>query len=53
MKKPNDRPKVTGPDEGDSREAILANLKEAFSEMALIRSGKKKGTPVQEFLDGL
>lgn len=45
--------KITKMDEGDSREAILQNVKAGFEEMKLFKEGKKQGTPVQEFLNEL
>jgi hypothetical protein len=45
--------KVTATDDGDTDEAIRQNLTEAFEEVKLIRAGKKKGTPLNEFLNEL
>jgi len=45
--------KVTSTDEGDSKEAVLQNLKEGFEEMKQINAGKKKGTPLRAFLEEL
>jgi hypothetical protein len=40
-------------DEGDSKEEIIANLKEGFKEMKAFKEGKVKGTPLQDFLNEL
>ncbi len=40
-------------DEEPTKQAILDNLKEGFEEMALIKKGKLKTTPLNDFLDGL
>lgn len=37
----------------DSREDIIANLKEGFKEMKLYKEGKMKGTPLKDFLNEL
>lgn len=37
----------------DSREEIIANLKEGFKEMKLYKEGKMKGTPLKYFLNEL
>jgi len=39
--------------DGDSREEIIANLKEAAKELKLLKAGKLKTRPLQEFLDEL
>jgi hypothetical protein len=40
--------------EGDrTKEQILDGLREAVAELNEIKAGKKKGTPLKEFLDGL
>ncbi len=39
--------------EGDSKDAIVANLKEGFKEMKLYKEGKTKGTPLKDFLNEL
>jgi len=39
--------------EGDSKEAIIDNLTEAFQNMKLIREGKLEGRPVEELLNEL
>lgn len=44
---------VEKPEEGDSKEEIVQNIKEGFEEMKLIKEGKKQGTPLQDFLDEL
>ena len=38
---------------GDSKEEIIANLKQGFKEMKLYKEGKLKGTPFNNFLDEL
>ena len=38
-------------EEGDSKEAIIANLKEGFKEMKLYKEGKISGTPLKDFLN--
>jgi hypothetical protein len=40
-------------DEGDSKEEIIANLKEGFREMKAFKEGKTKGTPIEDFLNEL
>jgi len=40
-------------DDGDTREEIIANLKQGFNEMRLYKDGKLKGTPLKDFLDEL
>lgn len=40
-------------DDGDSKEEIIANLKQGFKEMKLHKAGKLSGTPLNEFLDEL
>ncbi len=40
-------------DENDDKEEILANVREGFEEMILIKQGKMKGTPAREFLKEL
>jgi Ni,Fe-hydrogenase III large subunit len=45
--------KVVEEDEGDSREDIIANLKEAAQSLKLIKEGKLKTRPLKEFLDEL
>ena len=40
-------------DEGDSKEAVIENLKNGFEEMKLFKNGKKKGTPLKDFLNEL
>lgn len=40
-------------DEGDSKEKIIANLKEGFREMKAFKEGKTKGTPIEDFLNEL
>lgn len=40
-------------EKGDSREEVIANLKEGFKEMKLYKEGKMKGTPLKDFLDEL
>lgn len=37
-------------DEGDSKEAIVENLKQGFKEMQLIKDGKLKTTSAKDFL---
>jgi hypothetical protein len=44
--------KVEEPD-GDSREEIIANLKEAAKELKLIKAGKLHGRPARELLNEL
>jgi hypothetical protein len=38
---------------GDSKEEIIANLKEGFKEMKQFKEGRLKGTPLEDFLDEL
>lgn len=38
---------------GDTKEEIIANLKEGFKEMKQFKKGKLKGTPLEDFLDEL
>ena len=40
-------------DKGDSKEEIVANLKEGFNEMKLYKEGKIKGTKLEDFLNEL
>ena len=40
-------------EEKDAREEVIANLREGFKEMELIKQGKLKGTPLNDFLDEL
>ena len=40
-------------DEEDTKEEVIANLRQGFKEMELIKQGKSKGTPFKDFLDGL
>ena len=40
-------------EEGDAKEEVIANLREGFKEMELIKQGKSKGTPLNDFLDEL
>ncbi len=40
-------------DEGDSKEAIVENLKQGFKEMQLIKDGKLKTTSAKDFLNEL
>lgn len=39
--------------EGDSRNAILSNIKKGFEEVQLAKKGKLKTTPAKEFLNEL
>ena len=39
--------------EGDSREEIIANLKQGFKEMKLYKQGKLKTTVAKDFLNEL
>lgn len=39
--------------EGDSKEEIIANLKQGFKEMKMYKQGKMKGTPLNDFLNEL
>ena len=38
---------------GDSKEEIIANLRQGFKEMKLYKDGKLKGTPLNDFLNEL
>ena len=38
---------------GDTKEEIIANLKEGFKEMKQFKEGRLKGTPLEDFLDEL
>ena len=40
-------------DEGDSKEAILSNIKKGLEEVKLARQGKLKTTPAKDFLNEL
>lgn len=40
-------------DEGDSKEAIVANIKQGLNEVKLIQEGKLTSRPAQELLDEL
>ena len=40
-------------DDGDSREEIIENLKQAAKDLKLIKEGKLKGRPAREFLKEL
>jgi hypothetical protein len=40
-------------DGGDSKEDIIANLTQSFKELRLIKEGKLKGRPAEEFLNEL
>lgn len=40
-------------DDGDTKEEIIANLKQGFKEMKLYKAGKLKGTPLNDFLNEL
>ncbi len=40
-------------DEAPSKDEIVKNLKKGFKEMALIKKGKIKTTPLKEFLNEL
>jgi hypothetical protein len=40
-------------DEGDSKEEIIANLKQGFKELNLYKQGKLQTTPAKEFLNEL
>jgi len=40
-------------DEGDTDEEILANIKQGFIEMELVKRGKMKSRPAKDFLDEL
>ena len=39
--------------EGDSKEEVIANLKQGFKEMKMYQEGKMKGTPLDDFLNEL
>jgi len=39
--------------EGDSKEEIVANLKQSFKELKLYKEGKLEGIPAKELLDEL
>ena len=40
-------------DKGDSKEAILSNIKKGLEEVKLARQGKLKTTPAKDFLNEL
>ena len=40
-------------DDGDSKEAILSNIKKGLEEVKLARQGKLKTTPAKDFLNEL
>ena len=40
-------------DEGDTDEEILANIKQGFIEMELVKRGKMKAKPIKDLLDEL
>lgn len=40
-------------EEEDTKEEVIANLRQGFKEMELIKQGKLKGTPFNDFLDEL
>ncbi len=40
-------------DEGDSKEEIVANLRQGFKELNLYKQGKLQTTPAKEFLNEL
>ena len=40
-------------DDGDSKEAILSNIKKGLKEVKLARQGKLKTTPAKDFLNEL
>ena len=40
-------------DEGDSKEAIMSNIKKGLEEVKLAKQGKLKTTPAKDFLDEL
>lgn len=40
-------------DDGDSKEAILSNIKKGLEEVKLAKQGKLKTTPAKDFLDEL
>ncbi len=39
--------------DGDSKEEVIANLKQGFKEMKLYKEGEMKGTPLNDFLGEL
>ena len=39
--------------DGDSKEEVMANLKQGFKEMKLYKERKKEGTPLNDFLNEL
>lgn len=39
--------------EGDSKAAILSNIKKGLEEVKLVKQGKLKTTPAQDFLNAL
>jgi hypothetical protein len=39
--------------EGDAKEAILANIKQGLEEVKLVQEGKMKSRPAKELLDEL
>lgn len=43
--------KIKKADEGDSKDQIIKNLKEGFSNMKKIDEGKIKSTTAEDFLD--
>ena len=40
-------------EDGDTKEEIIANLKQGFREMELYKEGKLQGTPLKDLLDEL
>ena len=40
-------------DDGDTKEEIIANLKQGFREMELYKEGKLQGTPLKDLLNEL
>ena len=40
-------------DDGDTKEEIIANLKQGFREMELYKEGKLEGTPLKDLLNEL
>lgn len=40
-------------DDGDTEEEILANIKQGFIEMELVKRGKMKAKPIKDLLDEL
>lgn len=40
-------------DEGDSKEAIMANIKQGLKEVDLIKQGKAKSRPAKDLLNEL